>query len=122
MKIDVELSPREFEIADYVGFTGKSQKEVADDLGISIKTVNNTLQKVYDKAGINKATELTKFCFCRRFNIPLSMCEPFKKIVAASLLILFVFGELMHTNVSSEFVIRRARRARTELSMRRTEI
>lgn len=38
---------------------GASQKEVADDLGISRYTVDNTLRKIYQKLHIGKINELS---------------------------------------------------------------
>lgn len=98
MNIDAELTEREEEIAEVVGLGAISQKEAASLLGISIKTIDNTLQKIKEKAGINKAAELTKFCFCRKFHIPLSMCEPMKRFVAACFLSVFFFGEYVHAS------------------------
>ena len=90
MNIQAELTEREEVIAEVMGLGAISQKEAASILGISIKTVDNTLQKIKEKAGISKAAELTKFCFCRKFNIPLSMCEPVKRFVAACFLFVFI--------------------------------
>lgn len=96
MNIQARLTQREEEIAEVVGLGAISQKEAANILGISIKTIDNTLQAIKAKAGISKAAELTKFCFCRKFNIPLSMCEPAKRFVAACLFSIFLFGEYVH--------------------------
>lgn len=98
MNVDVELTEREEEIAETVGLGAISIKEAADILGIAFKTVDNTLQKVKEKAGISKAAELTKFCFCRKFDIPLSMCEPMKRFMAVCFLSLFFFGEYVHAS------------------------
>lgn len=122
MNIQAELTEREEEIAEVMGLGAISQKEAAYILGISIKTVDNTLQKIKEKADISKAAELTKFCFCRRFNIPLSMCEPVKRFVSACCLFIFIFGEFVHTSD----LYRRAtgtRRTQTEevVRLRRTE-
>ena len=122
MNIQAKLTKREEEIAEVVGLGAISQKEAANILGISIKTIDNTLQTIKAKAGISKAAELTKFCFCRKFNIPLSMCEPAKRLVAACFFSIFVFGEYVH---ASDLYRRttRTRRAQTEevLRLRKTE-
>lgn len=122
MNIQAELTEREEEIAEVMGLGTISQKEAANILGISIKTVDNTLQKIKEKAGISKAAELTKFCFCRKFNIPLSMCEPVKRFVAACFLSVFIFGEYVH---ASDLYRRttNTRRVQTEevVRLRRTE-
>lgn len=122
MNVEVELTEREEEIAEVVGLGAISQKEAAIILGISIKTIDNHLQAIKAKAGISKAAELTKFCFCRKFHIPLSMCEPVKRFVAACFLSIFFFGEYVH---ASDLYRRttRTRRAQTEevIRLRRTE-
>lgn len=51
------LTPREREITTLLA-TGASNKEIARELAISIKTVKNTLTKVFDKTGARSRTEL----------------------------------------------------------------
>lgn len=50
------LSNREIQIAERIAW-GASQKEVADDLGISRYTVDNILRKIYQKLHIGKINE-----------------------------------------------------------------
>ena len=98
MNIQAELTEREEEIAEVMGLGAISQKEAANILG------------------------MTKFCFCRKFNIPLSMCEPVKRFVAACFLSVFIFGEYVH---ASDLYRRttNTRRVQTEevVRLRRTE-
>lgn len=96
MNINAKLSARELEIAETIAF-GKKQKEAADILHISKKTIDNTIQRIYKKIGISFVTELSVFCFCRKFGIPLSMCEPARRAVSIALLVLFCYGEFNHT-------------------------
>ncbi len=114
MNINVKLSDREIEIAETIAF-GKKQKEAAEILHISKKTIDNTLQRIYKKVGISFVTELSVFCFCRKFNIPLSMCEPARRVVSITLLVLFCYGELNHTQ--DLYRSRRSRNRETELSI-----
>ncbi len=51
------LTPREREIASLVT-TGASNKEIARELAISIKTVKNTLSNVFAKTGTCSRTQL----------------------------------------------------------------
>ena len=95
MKLDAKLGKRQMEVAECIGF-GYSIKETADMLGMSTETVKSTLKAVYAKIGIQKATELSKFLFCRRFDIPLSICQPVRQIVASAFLILFVSTLFTH--------------------------
>lgn len=95
MKLDAKLGKRQMEVAEFIGF-GYSIKETADHLKMSVETVKSTLKVVYAKIGIQKATELSKFVFCRRFDIPLSLCQPMRQIIASVFLVLFVSTLFMH--------------------------
>ncbi len=57
MDRDFPLTRREREIAALVA-TGASNKEIARELTISIKTVKNILTKVFAKTGTRSRTEL----------------------------------------------------------------
>lgn len=110
MNLGVKLGKRQEEVAEFVGF-GYSIKETANLLNMPINTVKSTLKVVYAKIGIQKATELSKFVFCRRFDIPLSLCEPVRQVIALFLLIIYI-GSVY---VNEEIYARRARRlSRTE--------
>lgn len=69
MKLNVELSRRETEVAHLLAW-GASKKEVADILFISTRTVENTARNIYAKVGIQKATELCVWWFCTKHNVP----------------------------------------------------
>lgn len=51
------LTERQYEIASLVA-TGASNKEIARELSISIKTVKNTLTAVFEKTGARGRTDL----------------------------------------------------------------
>jgi DNA-binding CsgD family transcriptional regulator len=51
------LSAREQEIAEFAA-AGIASKEIAETLGLSVRTVHNHLQKIYRKLGINTRREL----------------------------------------------------------------
>ena len=53
METTANLTNRETEIAERIAW-GSSQKEVANDLGISRHTVDNILRKIYQKLKIGK--------------------------------------------------------------------
>ena len=59
------FTKRETQIAELIAW-GASKKEVADKLFISEYTVDNHLRKVYEKANVNKANELSAWGVCRR--------------------------------------------------------
>ena len=56
------LTRRELEIL-LVLVRGKSNKEIADDLRISVKTVGNHVQHVYEKAGVRSRAAATLWAF-----------------------------------------------------------
>jgi DNA-binding CsgD family transcriptional regulator len=53
------LSPTERRIADLVA-EGRTNREVADALFVSVKTVEANLSRVYHKLGVRSRTELTR--------------------------------------------------------------
>jgi DNA-binding CsgD family transcriptional regulator len=52
-----QLTPREQRIADLVA-QGKSNKEVAAELFVTVHTVEGALKRVYAKLGVHSRTEL----------------------------------------------------------------
>lgn len=62
MDLNVKLGKCQEEIAEFIGF-GYSIKETAVLLKKPENTIKSTLKRIYEKAGIQKATELSKFVF-----------------------------------------------------------
>jgi DNA-binding NarL/FixJ family response regulator len=56
-----KLSAREFEIMIRLA-NGKSLQEIASELFISNKTVSTYRSRIMEKMGLNKNTELTRYC------------------------------------------------------------
>lgn len=56
LKPEVELTPRELEVLQLVAY-GLSNKEIAQRLSVSARTVNFHLDNVYSKLGVNSRTE-----------------------------------------------------------------
>lgn len=59
-----ELSDREKEVLNLI-VSGLANKEIADRLTLSVRTVEKHRQKIMQKLGIHKATELVKFAITR---------------------------------------------------------
>lgn len=55
------LTPREEQIVGEV-VTGKTNKEIADTLGVSTQTVKHHLTSIFDKVGVYNRLELALFC------------------------------------------------------------
>lgn len=116
MRLKAELSPRESEIAELLAW-GASKKEVADRLFISSRTVENTARNIYQKLGIQKATELCVWWFCTKCGVPVSI-DPLKRaFIAVLLLIAYVPRECVFTDDS--YTPRATRTARTTRLARR---
>lgn len=90
MDLNAHLSKTETEIAHLLAI-GKSSKEVADLRCISEVTVQNHRANIYRKTGVQKATELCVWWFCRTFSIGL------EQITAMILLMVFCTGEYAGT-------------------------
>ncbi len=52
-----DLAPRELEVARLAG-RGASNKEIADELGISVRTVETYLYRIFFKLGVESRAEL----------------------------------------------------------------
>lgn len=115
MRLNAELSPREGEIAELLAW-GASKKEVADRLFISARTVENTTRNIYQKIGIQKATELCVWWFCTKCGVPVSL-DPLKRaFIALVLLFAFIPREFMFNY--EDFTPRTTRTARTHRIVR----
>lgn len=110
MRLNAELSPREGEIAELLAW-GASKKEVADRLFISARTVENTARNIYQKLGIQKATELCVWWFCTKCGVPVSK-DPLKRAFIA-VIMLFAFVPREFVNFDDNYTPRAARTTRT---------
>lgn len=87
------LTRREQQIAELLAW-GAAKKEVADRLNISPRTVENTARHIYEKIGIQKATELCVYWFCAKCGVSPSL-DPLKRaFIALILLVVFLPAEL----------------------------
>ena len=59
MDVRAELTPAERETA-LLAATGRSSKDIAADLVLSVRTVENRLQRVYEKLGVSSRAELSR--------------------------------------------------------------
>ncbi len=116
MNANAELTRRERQISELIAW-GAAKKEIAADLFISERTVENHVRNIYEKVGCQKVNELSAWWFCTRFNISFSLSPLASRIIAISLLFIFTYGEIRAT---SDIIRPRTRvRARTERVMSR---
>ena len=117
MNATAVLTHRESQVAELLAW-GAVKKEVAAHYGISVRTVENTARKIYEKTDVTKVNELSAWWFCTHFHISFQLSPMLRRTMATMLLALFVatFG-----NPLDQFV--RARRVeQTGRTSRRNEI
>lgn len=86
------LTKREFQMAEMLAW-GAAKKEVADKLCVSTRTVETTARNIYDKIGIQKATELCVWWFTTQCGVPMSLSPLKRGFVAICLLALIITAE-----------------------------
>ena len=112
MNLSADLTRRETQIAELLAW-GAAKKEVADLLSISPRTVENTARNIYQKIGIQKATELCVYWFCAKCGVSPSL-DPLKRaFIALDLLLVFIpYDYAAATTGDRTAVIRPARTVR----------
>lgn len=83
------LTRRENEIAELIAW-GATKKEIAQQLTISVRTVENITRSIFEKTEVTKANELAAWWFCTHFNVSFDL-SPVKRSVIAIFLLLIVF-------------------------------
>lgn len=111
MDTSSNLTPREFEIGKLT-VLGKTKKEIANTLSISVRTVENTMRKVFVKADVNNSTSFSLWWFCKYFGIKE---DAVRTMVSATMLCLLIF-HIFTTNEES-FRGRRVRLRRNEVEL-----
>lgn len=114
MNLNTKLGQRENQILEYTAW-GASQKEVANFLGISYRTVDNTIRKIKRKLGLQKAAELSAYWFCTHFNISFDLSPIAKRAASTVMIILIVTTEFGFC--SNQVYVRRNRRSRIEVRL-----
>jgi DNA-binding CsgD family transcriptional regulator len=91
-----KLTKRESQIAELIAW-GLCKKEVADELFISTRTVENHARTIYEKAGCNKVNELSAWWFCTHFNISFDL-SPLKRKTIATMMLVLILSQLHFNN------------------------
>jgi len=107
MEETIRLTKRENQIAEFLAW-GSTKKEIANKLYISVRTVENTARKVFEKTGITKVNELSAWWFCKSFNISMDL-SPMKRSICSIAMILMLSLQIFNPDESAM----RARRVRT---------
>lgn len=124
LNLSATLSRRETQIAELLAW-GAAKKEVADLLHISPRTVENTARHIYEKVGIQKATELCVYWFCAKCGVDPQRDPLRRAAIALGLLLLFLPYDFHAATAPSENhdlrPVRTARVARTTTRIRRSD-
>lgn len=96
MRKEAELTPRETEVAELLAW-GAAKKEVADQLFISVRTVENTARNIYEKINIQKATELCVWWFCTHCGVSFDL-SPIKRKIISIAIILITLPQIGYSN------------------------
>ncbi len=123
MRLTANLTKRETQIAELLAW-GSAKKEVANNLNISIRTVENTTRNIYEKIGIQKATELSVWWFLTKAGVSISLDPLKRKFVAIALLAIItpyifiggndIYRRVRNTNRTTIEIRYRARGRRNE--------
>lgn len=111
MDTTANLTRREFEIGKLT-VLGKTKKEIANSLFISVRTVENTMRKVFVKVNVNNSTSFSLWWFCKYFGISEDAVKNMISTMALFLIVFHVFAANDNT-----FRGRRARRCRNEIEV-----
>lgn len=86
------LTKQENKVLNLVCGACYSDKEAADVLCVSPRTVVNHKQNIFAKLGINKATELSAYYWCQKFNTKFDLAEFKKQLTAVTLFLCLLPG------------------------------
>ena len=96
MKLNAELTGRETQVAELLAW-GVSKKEIANRLCIAERTVENHARSIYEKTGVQKATELSVWWFCKKCGV-LADLDPLKRAFIAILLLITILPRELSGN------------------------
>lgn len=108
------LTRQEEKVAKLIA-VGFSDKEAADALHVSSRTIVNHKANIFSKLGFNKATELTAWYWNRELDGKMSLSE-LKKQAIVSLFVLILIPATFSFDTQYRYR-RHPRRARTELKI-----
>lgn len=92
------LTKREREVLELTAW-GNSQKEIAYELDLKVRTIDTHLKNIKEKMGLQKATELECAWLIKQFHIPvIDIPERYRARIAAVLLALSLFTVVMHSS------------------------
>jgi len=92
-----KLTTREHQVLELTAW-GNSQKEIAYELDLKVRTIDTHLKNIKEKTGLQKATELECAWFVKKCHVPvIDIPEKYRARIAAALLALSLFTAVFHT-------------------------
>lgn len=122
-----ELSRREYQVAELIAW-GAAKKEIPEMLQklyggaqISIRTVENTVRRIYEKLHIGKANELSALWFCKYYGVDesLSPIKQLRNTIYSLLFLIIMIPQIC--NLDQAIRPSRTRTVRTERVQRRKD-
>lgn len=122
-----KLSRREYQVAELIAW-GAAKKEIPEMLQklyggaqISIRTVENTVRRIYEKLHIGKANELSALWFCKYYGVDesLSPIKQLRNTIYSLLFLIIMIPQIC--NLDQAIRPSRTRTVRTERVQRRKD-
>lgn len=117
MNLDAKLTKRQLKILELLSL-GYAEKEIACELGVSTRTIDNTICKIKEKINVHKATELTLFYLSRRFGFSFIISDKTKRAVSFCLILLIAFDSFLATTPGNLQNFTAVRRINSQTSCR----
>ena len=95
MNPNAELTRQEKRVAERIAW-GATQREIADELFVSRKTIDAHTVSIYRKTECSKSSELSAWWFCKTYKISFDLSPRKRCVIAFSLLILLLPVELIY--------------------------
>ena len=89
MNLDAKITERQFRILELLSL-GYAEKEIAEEMGVSVRTIDNTICRLKEKINVHKSTELSLFYLSKRFGFSFIISDKTKRAVSFSLALIMV--------------------------------
>lgn len=107
------LTKQENKVVELV-CVGFSDKEAADLLHVSTRTVVNHKQNIFHKLGLSKSTELSAWYWCQKFHVNFDLSELRKQAIAIFFLLIILPSSIDFDHS----IVRRIKSGRTRTEVR----
>lgn len=115
MNENAVLTPREWQVASLLAW-GAIKKEIADELCVSVHTIENHVRNIYEKTEVKNSSQFSAWYFCKKYDIDMAL-SPIRNIMAVLLLVVYLSGDVFKSH--DNFVRYRNRTRITMVTRRR---